>query len=210
MTGTITEKNVQNLIRNNPNEMIDIETGLSALAKLVKTAGKNNISWAIVGGVAMYLYGSPRLTKDVDVIADKVLSDIKPERPLGFGGERYRVRTKNKTVDIDWIVRNDEAKQIYRAALEDAVLIEGVPVITPEWLIILKYVAGRFKDQEDAVFLLRRKKSVSRQKIRANLKKILGENAWIFYRVGLQRWYDIADGVIRTEAEDYDPKSRIE
>lgn len=206
----MTERDVQNLLRNNFNEMIDIETGLSALAKLAKTADKNNVSWAIVGGVAMYLYGSPRLTKDVDIIADKILSGIEAERPLGFGGERYQVRIKNKTVDIDWIVRNDEAKQIYQAALRDAVLIEEVPVISPEWLIVLKYIAGRFKDQEDAVFLLRQQKLVSRQKIRANLKNILGDNAWIFYRVGLQRWYDIADGVITTETEDYNPKSRIE
>ena len=206
----MTERDVQNLLKNNLNEMIDIETGLTALAKLTKTAEKNNVSWAIVGGVAMYIYGSPRLTKDVDIIADKILSGIEAERPLGFGGERYQVKIKNKTVDIDWIVRNDEAKQIYQAALRDAVLISEVPVISPEWLIVLKYIAGRFKDQEDAIFLLRQKKMVSRQKIRANLKQILGDNAWIFYRVGLQRWYDIADGVITTETEDYNPKSRIE
>ena len=206
----MTERDVQNLLKVNRNEMIDIETGLSALAKLAKTAEKNNVSWAIVGGVAMYIYGSPRLTKDVDVIADRILSSVKAERPLGFGGERYQVRAKNKTVDIDWIVRSDEAKQIYQAALQDAILMEGVPVITPEWLIVLKYIAGRFKDQEDAVFLLRQKKLVSRQKIRSHLKKILGNNAWIFYRVGLQRWYDIADGVITTETEDYNPKARIE
>lgn len=206
----MTETDVQNLLKHNPNEMIDIETGLTALAELAKTAEKDRVSWAIVGGAAMYLYGSPRLTKDVDVIADKILSGIKSERPLGFGGERYQVQIKNKTVDVDWIVRNDEAKQIYQAALQDAILMEGIPVITPEWLIVLKYIAGRFKDQEDAVFLLRKKNLVSRKKIRANLKKVLGDNAWIFYRVGLQRWYDIADGVITTETEDYNPKARIE
>ncbi|CAN5855920.1 hypothetical protein BH20ACI4_BH20ACI4_24150 [soil metagenome] len=206
----MTETDVQNLLKHNPNEMIDIETGLTALAELAKTAEKDRVSWAIVGGAAMYLYGSPRLTKDVDVIADKILSGIKSERPLGFGGERYQVQIKNKTVDVDWIVRNDEAKQIYQAALQDAILMEGIPVITTEWLIVLKYIAGRFKDQEDAVFLLRKKNLVSRKKIRANLKKVLGDNAWIFYRVGLQRWYDIADGVITTETEDYNPKARIE
>jgi hypothetical protein len=76
-------------------------------------------------------------------------------------------------------------------------------------LVITKYLAGRFKDQEDAVFLLRRKGLVNRKKIRAAIKRVGGDLVWAAFAGGLQRWYDLADGAI-TELEDYNPKSRIE
>lgn len=42
-------------------------------------------------------------------------------------------------------------------------MINDLPILTPEWLIILKYIAGRFKKQEDCVFLLSKKGLVSRK-----------------------------------------------
>ena len=36
-------------------------------------------------------------------------------------------------------------------------MIQETPILTPEWLVILKYIAGRFKDQEDGVFLLKKR-----------------------------------------------------
>lgn len=210
----MTEKKLKEILDKNllgnPNSMIDTETGLKAVFKIAKTAKNKGIDWALVGGVAMYIYGSPRLTKDADVIASAVLSELKPERPLGFGGNRYLVKVGKKEVPIDWIVRNDEAKILYQAALKEAVLISEIPIVTPEWIILMKYLAGRFKDQEDAVFLLRQKDLVNRKLIREHIRRVLGANAWLGYSIGLQRWYDIADGVITTEKEDYDPKARIE
>ncbi len=210
MTENEIDKLVERNLNSSSNQMIDTETGLEALNKIAETAKKNNIDWALIGGVAMHLYGSPRLTKDVDVIADNILADLKPERPLGFGGNRYLIKVGKKEVPVDWIVRNDEAKILYEAALAEAVLLDEIPIVTPEWLVLMKYLAGRFKDQEDAVFLLRQKKLVNRKLIRENIRRVLGANAWLGYSIGLQRWYDVADGVITTEKEDYDPKARIE
>ncbi len=56
---------------------------------------------------------------------------------------------------VDWIVRNDRARKFYEQALKESNELFGVPIVTPEWLVILKYIAGRFKDQQDAVFLLK-------------------------------------------------------
>ncbi len=210
MTKKELEKFLKKNLQNNPNPMIDTETGLKAVLKIAQVADDNNISWALVGGIAMHIYGSPRLTKDVDVIADNILADLKPERPLGFGGNRYLIKVGKKEVPVDWIVRNDEAKILYDAALKEAILLDEIPIVTPEWLVLMKYLAGRFKDQEDAVFLLRQKKLVNRKLIRENIRRVLGANAWLGYSIGLQRWYDVADGVITTEKEDYDPKARIE
>ncbi len=204
----MTEKDINELIeknlKSNPNPMIATETGLKALSKLAKLAEKANVQWALVGGIAMHLYGSPRLTKDVDVIASAIL-DLDSERNLGFGGKRYSVRLNNLEVPIDWIVRNDTAQKFYETALKEAhKSLSGLPIITPEWMIILKYIAGRFKDQQDAVFLLKQKNLVNRRLVRKKIAETAGNGFWALVAVGLKRWYDLADGKITTEKEDYE------
>lgn len=190
----MTRQELTDLVRRNLHNspMIDTETGLKAIAKLTATAAKENVQFALAGGLAMHIYGSPRLTKDVDVIASATLS-VEAERQLGFGGERYLVRVGKKDVPVDWIVRRDLFAVYYRAALADADEIEGVKILTPAWLVITKYIAGRFKDQEDAVFLLRQPELVDRKQIKANYLKVGGEAAWAGAAPGISRWFDIAD-----------------
>lgn len=184
--------------------MIATEAGVRAVKKYVALAKKHKIDFALVGGIAMHFYGGPRLTKDVDVIASGTLP-IKAERRLGFGGERYRVPIGKLQVPLDWIVRNDEARGFYEKALEEAYqLPNGLPIVTAEWLIILKYIAGRFKDQQDAVFLLKKKGLVDRKLIRRKITETLGRTGWAAFAAGLKRWCDLADGKITTEKEDYE------
>lgn len=204
----MTEKEIDKFIERNlkskPNQMIDTETGLAALDKIAEAAKKNNVEWALVGGVAMHLYGSSRLTKDIDVIASEVL-DLETEKNLGFGGKRYQVKIGKKEIPVDWIVRNDTARKFYERALKQAhKLSNGLPIITPEWMVILKYIAGRFKDQQDAVFLLKQKTLVDRKKIRKHITDTAGGEYWALVSSNLQRWYDLADGKITTEKEDYE------
>ena len=131
-------------MNSNPNPMIPTEAGVRAVKRFVPLAKKNNIDFALVGGIAMHFYGSPRLTKDVDVTASDLLP-IDSERKLGFGGARYRVNIGKLPVPVDWIVRSDDAKKLYAKALEEAYLLpNGLPIVTAEWLVILKYLAGRF------------------------------------------------------------------
>ena len=191
-------------MRDNPNPMIATEAGVSAVKKVAGIAKKKNIDFALIGGIAMHFYNGPRLTKDVDVIASEVLP-VEAERQLGFGGERYRVPVGKLKVPLDWIVRHDEAKAFYEKALVDAYdLPNGLRIITAEWLIILKYIAGRFKDQQDAVFLLKQKGLVDRKLIRRKINETVGRGGWAGFANGLKRWYDLADGKITTEKEDYE------
>jgi len=204
MTEKEIDKFIEANLKSNPNQMIDTETGLEALDKIAKTAKKQAVEWALVGGVAMHLYGSPRLTKDVDVIASAIL-DLESERNLGFGGKRYQIKIGKKDIPIDWIVRTDTARKFYEQALKQAHQLKtGLPIITPEWMIILKYIAGRFKDRQDAVFLLKQKKLVNRRLIRQKIIETAGGEYWALVAVGLKRWYDLADGRITTEKEDYE------
>lgn len=179
-------------------DLLDTEAATQALETVGQLAEANKVSWALVGGLAMALYGSDRTTKDIDIIADKLLP-LEKAGLLRQGGARYIIETAKKKVAVDWIIRKDEFEKLFQAALREAVEINGVPILTPEWLVILKFIAGRFKDQEDAVFLLSRKGLVNRITIKEHIIKIAGATAWGLARHGYQRWYDIADGRTREE-----------
>jgi hypothetical protein len=174
-------------------DLLDADSAMEAIETLGGLADQHGIDWALAGELAVILYGSDRLTKDVDVIAAKRLP-LESRGALVQGGERYEVAVAKRIVAVDWITRSDEARRFYQEALNDAVLMGDLPILTPEWLVILKYLAGRFKDQEDAVFLLSQKDLVDRAKIRDMIVKISGIETWAAFKAGLQRWYDLADG----------------
>lgn len=174
-------------------DLLDEESATQAVQAIAKIADENDANWALVGGLAMALYGSDRLTKDIDIVADKLLP-IENQGKLRQGGERYLIKTDKKEVAIDWILRNDIFRSMFDQALSEAVKINNVPILTPEWLVILKFIAGRFKDQDDAVFLLSRKGLVDRKLVKENMVKTAGEIAWELAKHGYQRWFDLADG----------------
>ncbi len=185
-------------------DVIDEDSASQAIEFVSKIADENDIDWALVGGLAMNFYGSDRLTKDIDMISNQRLP-IPKEKIVGQlkqGGERFQAETDKKVVSIDWIIRNDEFKELFQDALAEAVKIDDVPILTPEWLVILKFIAGRFKDQEDAVFLLSRKELVNRNLIKQHIVRVVGATAWGLAKHGFQRWYDIADGKSRDEERD--------
>jgi hypothetical protein len=184
-------------------DLLDEESATEAIQIVAEIAGENGIDWALVGGLAMAIYGSDRTTKDIDIIADKLLP-LENQGLLRQGGKRYIIKTNKKAVAVDWIIRKDEFKKLFQEALKDAVEINSVPVLTPEWLVILKFIAGRFKDQEDAVFLLSRKGLVNRNLIKEKIIKHFGKAAWGLAKHGYQRWFDIAD--VRTRDEERDEK----
>lgn len=192
----MSDEDVQKLIAENLKRppMLDTETGLQTARKVFEIADNNNIESALVGGVAMYLYGSDRLTKDIDFIANQRLP-LETVRFLSFGGERYAVKIGEKTIDVDWIVRRDNYKDFYRQALADAVILSnGIRIVSAEWLTILKYIAGRGKDDLDAIWLLQQSGLVNRRTIKQNLIKVAGETFGdIIFRELEKRYFYLAD-----------------
>ncbi len=187
-------------------DLLDTESAQEAIVAVSEIAAANGVDWALVGGIAVALYGGDRNTKDIDVIANKLLP-LDSEGKLRQGGERYSIKAAKRDVYVDWILRNDAFKKLFEIALSEAVKINGVPVLTPEWLVILKFIAGRFKDQEDAVFLLSQKGLVDRKSIKEKIIKHVGREAWGLARHGYERWYEMADGRTRenerNESEGY-------
>ena len=114
---------------------------------------------------------------------------------LSLGGSSYTLQIGKYEVPIDWIVRSDSYERFYRAALKDAVkLPNGLRIVTPEWLVILKFTAGRQKDLDDIVFLLKQKTLVDRPAVKQKVTETAGEGAWLTMMAGFRRLCDLVDG----------------
>ena len=185
---------VTRMLENAASPMISSDTGVEAAQQVGQLAAQEEIEWALAGGLAMYFYGSPRMTKDVDIIATKHLS-LTPQHPLTFGGSSYLLQVGKYAVQIDWIVRNDGYQKYYRAALQDALdLPNGLSIVTPEWLVILKLNAGWQKDYDDIVFLLKQTKLVDRSLVKQKVVTTASEDVWLAMLPNFRRLCDLADG----------------
>ena len=186
------------------NPMIATDTGVEAVRKMGELAAKEKVDWAVAGGLAMHLYGSPRLTKDVDIVASNHLS-LTPQHRLSFGGSSYALQVGNYAVQVDWIVRSDGYEKYYRAALEQAIkLPNGIHIVSPEWLVILKMNAGRQKDFDDIVFLLREQNLVDRSAVKQRVIDTTGEDVWLAMLPSFRRLCDLADGNTTEPSKYYD------
>ena len=186
------------------NPMISTDTGMEAVLQVSQLAAQEEIDWAVADGLAMHLYGSPRLTKDVDIIASKDLS-LTPEHRLSFGGSSYTLHVGKYAVQVDWIVRNDGYEKYYRAALKDVIkLPNSIRIVTPEWLVILKINAGRQRDLDDIIFLLKQEKLVDRSAVEQSVVDTTGEDVWLAMLPSFRRLCDLADGNKTEPGKYYD------
>ena len=178
------------------------EDGLLALEELAQLARQAQVRYAIAGGIAMHLYGFTRATTDVDVVADNVLN-LTAQRQLSFGGASYQVTVNEQTITVDWIVRDDDYAEWYEGAL-NATLDSGVghPIIAPEWLVVLKFFAGRGKDHLDLLWLLRQDGLVDRAEVQRIVSDTMGKKyaavplrdlAALFLEADVMRQRDEAD-----------------
>ena len=168
---------LQAYIRRNLEEKAAIRTedGLRALEEVAKLARAAGIRYALAGGIAMHLYGFTRATTDVDVVAERSL-DLETERELAFGGASYTVTIDRQVIPIDWIVRDDDNAEWYVGALNAAVDSGvGHPIIPPDWLVVLKFFAGRGKDHLDLLWLLRQPGLVDRAEVRRIVTDVMGK-----------------------------------
>lgn len=124
-----------------------------AIAEVSAAAKAEDVHVALIGGCALQLYGSDRLTADLDFVADNLLGALPPGKELSFGGEQTRTSTG---VPVDLIIREDRWAALYEATLETAQRIKGVKslVARPEYLLAMKLAAARDKDFLDVKFLL--------------------------------------------------------
>lgn len=131
------------------------EINWAIIATLEAGSRHSDFRIAILGGVAMQIYGYSKRTTDVDFVVNETLEGRSPfriDKPLGFGGLAY---TLEGGIPVDLIVRDDEYKLLYHEALDRAIEQAGVPVVTSEYLAAIKFIANRDKDIEAVRWLLK-------------------------------------------------------
>jgi predicted nucleotidyltransferase len=141
------------------------------LKKIAEALQADGISYMVIGGQAVLLYGEPRLTKDIDVtlgVGIESLAHIKgivesiDLKPLVEDSEAFAKETmvfpvveETSGIRVDFIFSFSpyERQAIDRAT---AVNIEDVPVMfaSLEDLVIQKIISGRPRDLEDIRVIL--------------------------------------------------------
>lgn len=147
-----------------------------AIAQVAEMANAANQQVILIGGCAMALYGSDRLTHDVDFAANKHLGTLVRQGGLLFGGEQSFAPNG---VPVDYVVRSDDFRTLYVAAIAEAQFIDGVPmpVVRPDYLVAMKMAAGRDKDLSDIAFLLGTPGLVNRKIARDIVRRHMGAYA---------------------------------
>jgi hypothetical protein len=158
--------------------IIRTEDGIRAARIAIDMAKSQSVQCAICGGLLMHLYGFTRATKDIDFVASNLLN-ITPTKSLSFGGQSFKLDLSGEKIEVDWIVRNDELADLYQMALTDRITLDDeFPAISPEWLVVIKHLAGRGKDHMDCVWLLRQDGLVDRDLMIAKIKIAMGKHAF--------------------------------
>ena len=179
-------------------QSISTAEGLEVARTAARAAQAQGVACALVGGLAMHLYGFTRATTDVDMIADAPLG-WQAKDTLNIGGETYTALAGAREIELDWIIRDDFFRDFYEAALRDAIETEaGLRVIGPEWMVILKYVSGRGKDQIDLLWLLQQPGLVNREVVRKLMNTVMGEKAAALPLREIERLFSQAELTQRT------------
>lgn len=145
----------------------------SLIAAISRRLGAGRIPFMLIGGQAVLLHGRPRLTEDIDitlglapdawqtireVCAELQLTPL-PEQLESFVRETFVLPARHAPsgLRVDFIFSTTPYE---RQAIDRAVRVEvgeeRVPFATAEDLIIHKLFAGRPRDFEDAVGVVRR------------------------------------------------------
>ena len=145
-------------------KLLDPLTLKNATNEVANLADAQNVKVALLGGFALYLYGSDRLTGDIDVVSDARIDGLPPGSQLSFGGEATET---SGGVPVDVILRSDEYVDLYEQALVHAVdigqtervntdssVVPGIRIVSPEYLVAMKMAANRTKDWADLEFMI--------------------------------------------------------
>lgn len=142
----------------------------------------------LIGGQAVLLYGSPRLTKDIDItlgigidrieVLSKILTETGlkpvPENPVEFAKKTFVLpaRDEKTGIRVDFIFSfTPYEKEAIEQAREIEINGTKVKFARPEDIIIHKIFAGRPRDIEDARIILLKNPDCDLKYIEKWLKK---------------------------------------
>jgi hypothetical protein len=132
---------------------LDPETLEEAASEVSELARDEHVRVALIGGYALQLYGSPRLTGDIDVAAEDEIEALPQGKTLSFGG--FQSTAPNGT-PVDLVLRDDDYTGLYEEAIRESVRMQDVamPVARLEHIAAMKMVAGRARDDADLEWII--------------------------------------------------------
>jgi hypothetical protein len=89
----------------------------------------------------------------------------------------------------------EAVKPLLAQAVKDGIeyALCGYRVVTPEWMVVLKYIAKRSKDRLDIMWLLQQAGLVDRETVLKVFANLLGDRAAVFPIRELQEMFAQAD-----------------
>jgi hypothetical protein len=137
------------------------------------------IKFAVIGGVATRLYMPERVTKDLDVVI--VVSDAKKTRTkleqTGFAFRAELSLVRGST----WVAPNQQEIDVLEGEEKwwpEAVALaqnnrdgQGLPILPLQYLVLMKYQAGRAQDLADIERMLGQAQDDELKTVRAIFKK---------------------------------------
>ena len=161
------------------------------IGRIAKLMAVTRTKYAIIGGVAVSLYGVPRLTLDVDInviLAKKKVGEfLKEAHKAGFMplvGNELKFANDTGVIPMkftkgepfgrcDFIIAQNMLENLaVKRARTKTIGSYKVKVITPEDLILHKLVSDRPRDVEDARGVMLRRKKIDTRYVRLWLRKI--------------------------------------
>lgn len=180
-----------------------------ALAHVAADLEEHGIDYIVVGALALFAHGYPRLTEDIDLIFTTEGLDRFHEKLIGLGyapafpGARKRLRSTKDGVRIDVIAAGEypgdgQPKPVrFPNPSEASIEIDGIRFATLEKLIELKLASGmtaphRLKDLADVQEMIKVK----------HLSREFAENLNEYVRAKYLELLDAAERGARIEFEE--------
>lgn len=119
--------------------------------------------WVLVGGLSLGYHADPRGTDDIDIMiySEENLDNVKFSMARKFkriAGRNHAVIHKDTGVEVE-ILTPEFLKipsSIIKKAIEDAIVDDGLRIITKEGLVATKLCRGDFKDLGDIETLVKK------------------------------------------------------
>jgi hypothetical protein len=126
----------------------------SAARQVSEFLSSKGIPHAVIGGMAVSAYSPPRMTEDVDfLVPESALSEIREMGEVSALADSVDGVTLDMDgVTVDFIFMPDEMPD---ETLEGGPKIDGIPVLRPEALFLMKMHAPRAKDQADVIEMIK-------------------------------------------------------
>ena len=141
------------------------------LRKIIEVLDRNGIEYALCGGIAMAVYGSPRATVDIDILIpeESLESVIKLAAQLGYtirgrdlNFDEIKIRRVSKIdrvskelITLDMLIVTSQIEKIWKTRIKTNLEGGKLSVVSREGLVALKEMAGRPQDIADIDALTR-------------------------------------------------------